>query len=153
MAARRIVRSAFLAAAVAAAFGLAPSPPLLARQAKDPPPKSDPPKPDPPKPPKDQQDELFTIHILVTAGDKNKPVDSASVYVRYEENRKFRRDKLAEMDLKTSAEGKVRVPYVPKGKILIQVIAKGWKTYGKWFDLTEDGQVFKIHLLPPPHWY
>jgi len=112
------------------------------------------------KPPADKQGsdakakaEPVTIHIEVTAGEKDKPVEGASVYVRYNEVHKIRSDKLIEMNVKTSINGKVKVPLVPKGKILIQVIAEGWKTYGRWFDLTEDGQVFKIHLDRPPHWY
>jgi hypothetical protein len=95
---------------------------------------------------------LLTIHIEVTAGENEKPVEAASVYVRFAESPK-KPDRLSEMNVKTSQEGKVRIPLVPKGKILIQVIAPGWKTFGKWFDLTDDEQVFKIHLDKPPKWY
>jgi len=109
-----------------------------------------PPTPDGAKPGKGQQ---VTIHIEVTAGAKDKPVDNASVYVRYPDPRRFKSEHLAEMNVKTSQEGRVKVPLVPKGRILIQVIAPGWKTFGKWFDLTEDEQVFKIHLDNPPKWY
>ncbi|HVN10373.1 MAG TPA: hypothetical protein VMV61_15470 [Patescibacteria group bacterium] len=146
----RIRRSCCSLVAFIAAIGLLSSNSLFARQSKDPPAKSDPPKSSKDK---DREADLCVIHIEVTAGEKNVPVDSASVYVRFKEDPKSKSDKLVEMDLKTSAEGKVRVPYVPKGRILIQVIAEHWKTYGKWFDLTEDGQVFKIHLDPPHHWY
>src|SRR5271155_1884492 len=119
-----------------------------AQQADAPPPASSTPaKPDNAKP------QILTIHIEVTAGEKNKPVDSASVYVRYNEPHKIKADKLIEMNVKTTMEGKVRVPLVPKGRILIQVIAPGWKTFGKWFDLSDDEQVFKIHLDNPPKWY
>ena len=106
-----------------------------------------------PAKPADAKPERVTIHIEVTAGDKNIPVDSASVYVRYNEEHKIKADKLVEMNVKTTMEGKVRVPLVPKGKILIQVIAPHWKTFGRWYDLTEDGQVFKIHLDKPHQWY
>ena len=95
----------------------------------------------------------FTIRIEVTAGEKEKPVENASVYIRYPESRKLKSDRLVEMDVKTSTEGKAKVPLVPKGRILIQVVAPGWKTFGKWFDLTEDEQVFKIHLDNRPKWY
>ena len=115
---------------------------------------SDAPQPDSkPAKPADAKPERVTIHIQVSAGDKNIPVDSASVYVRYNEAHIIRADKLVEMNVKTNMEGKVRVPLVPKGKILIQVIAPEWKTFGRWFDLTEDGQVFKIHLDKPHKWY
>ena len=103
-------------------------------------------------PAKPQPPQLVTIHIEVTGGDKNKPIESASVYVRYKEHHKIKADKLIEMNVKTSVDGKVKVPLVPKGRILIQVIAEGWKTYGRWTDLTDDGQVFKIHLDRPPNW-
>jgi hypothetical protein len=106
-----------------------------------------------PEKPPDAKLERVIIHIEVTAGDKNVPVDSASVYVRYNEAHKIKADKLVEMNVKTNMEGKVRVPLVPKGKILIQVIAPNWKTFGRWFDLTDDEQVFKIHLDKPPKWY
>jgi hypothetical protein len=105
------------------------------------------------KPAKAAPPEPVTIHIEVSAGDSSKPVESASVYVRFSETHKFKSDKLIEMNVKTTPEGKARVPLVPKGKILIQVIAPGWKTFGKWFDLTDDEQVFKIHLDRPPKWY
>ena len=116
--------------------------------AQQPPSASEEKKPEKPGPP-----EPVTIRIEVTAGDNNKPVEAASIYVRYNEAHKIKADKLVEMNVKTTPEGRARVPLVPKGKILIQVIAPGWKTFGKWFDLTEDNQVFKIHLDRPPKWY
>jgi len=119
-----------------------------AGQAQDGPPQSPSDKPAKPQPP-----QIVTIRIEVTGGEKEKPIENASVYVRYNEPHKIKSDKLIEMNVKTSIEGKVKVPLVPKGKILIQVIAEGWKTYGRWYDLTEDGQVFKIHLDRPHKWY
>lgn len=144
----RILPVAFLLAGFAAGFCLLAASAAGARRAQDAPGKSEPSKQDKPQAP-----EQVTIHVEVTAGEKNKPVENASVYVRYYETHKFKSDKLIELDVKTSVAGKARVPLVPKGRILIQVVAEGWKPYGRWFDLTEDGQVFKIHLDPPHHWY
>jgi len=93
------------------------------------------------------------LRIEVTAGDKNKPVDSASVYVRYVEERTLRKDKKIEMNVKTNKEGIARVPDVPKGKVLIQVIAEGWKTFGRWYEVSADEEVVKIKLEKPPRWY
>jgi len=93
------------------------------------------------------------LRIEVTAGERNKPVDSASVYVRYVEERKLRKDKKIEMNVKTNKEGIVRVPEVPKGRVLIQVIAEGWKTFGRWYEITADEEVVKIKLEKPPRWY
>lgn len=140
--------AAFLLAAFAPGSCLLALPSASARQPQDASGKSEPAKQDKPQPP-----ELVTIRIEITAGEKNKPIENASVYVRYNEPHKFKSDKLVEMNVKSSAEGKARVPLVPKGRIMIQVVAEGWKPYGRWFDLTEDGQVFKIHLDPPHRWY
>ncbi len=93
------------------------------------------------------------LRIEVTAGETNKPVDSASVYVRYVEERTLRKDKKIEMNIKTNKDGIARVPDVPKGKVLIQVIAEGWKTFGRWYEITADDLVVKIKLEKPPRWY
>jgi hypothetical protein len=94
-----------------------------------------------------------TLRIEVTAGDDGKPVDSASVYVRYEVERKLAKDKKIEQNWKTNREGQVKVPDVPKGKVLIQVIAPRWKTFGQWYDIKENEEVIKIRLQKPPQWY
>ena len=96
---------------------------------------------------------VSTLHIEITAGDNDKPVDSASVYVRYPKARMFGREKLPEMDLKTNREGMVKVPNVPRGKVLVQVMAPGWRTYGRWFDLDQPEQTIKIKLEKPTRWY
>ena len=63
------------------------------------------------------------------------------------------KDKLAEMSFKTNEDGSVKVPAVPQGKILIQVIAKGLHTYGKWYDIEKDQDTIAIKLEPAPRWY
>jgi hypothetical protein len=93
------------------------------------------------------------IRIRVTTKD-GKPVGNASVYVRYYTSGGFlRHEKLAELDFKTNQDGSVKVPEIPQGKIMIQVIAKGWHTYGRWFNVEKDEETITIHLKPPPHWY
>jgi hypothetical protein len=141
-----------LPAALLAATSIFSIPALSARQSQNAPAKSGPDKSAPDTPAKPQPPQPVTIRIEVTGGDKNKPIENASVYVRYNEPHRFKSEKLVEMNVKTSVDGKVKVPLVPKGKILIQVIAEGWKTYGRWFELTDDGQVFKIHLDRPASW-
>jgi uncharacterized GH25 family protein len=93
------------------------------------------------------------LHLRVLTND-GKPVGNASVYVRFYTDGGFmHHDKLAELDLKTNQDGTVKVPPVPQGKILIQVIATGWHTFGKWYDVEQDEQSIEIKLEPPPHWY
>lgn len=93
------------------------------------------------------------LRIEVTGGEKDQPVESASVYVKYLQPRTFAKDKKIEMNLKTNREGVVRVPEIPRGKVLIQVIAEGWKTFGRWYDIQQEQQVIKIRLGKPPRWY
>jgi hypothetical protein len=91
------------------------------------------------------------IHVTDPNG---KAVGNASVYVRYyTSGGLLHHEKLEEMDLKTNQDGSVKVPEIPQGKILIQVIAKGWHTYGKWYEIAQGQQSVPIKLEPPPHWY
>jgi hypothetical protein len=94
------------------------------------------------------------LKIEVVSGSDGKPIGNASVYVRYNESGGFlHKDKLAELNFKTNQDGSAKVPEIPQGKILIQVIAKGWHTFGKWYDIAADEQTIQIKLDPPPHWY
>ena len=93
------------------------------------------------------------LRIIVTAGE-DKPIGNASVYVRFNTPGGFlRHEKQVEMNFKTNQDGSVKVPEIPQGRILIQVIAKGWHTYGKWYDVEKDEETIAIKLAPPPHWY
>jgi len=93
------------------------------------------------------------IRVLVT-DPKDQPISNASVYVRYNvSGGLFHKDHLAELSFKTNQQGSLKVPEVPQGKVLIQVIAKGWHTYGQWYDMDKDEESVTIKLEPPPHWY
>ena len=88
------------------------------------------------------------LRIEVTGGDENKPVPDASVYLR------FPKAKKVELDLKTNQEGIARSPAIPQGRVLIQIVVSGWKTYGEYHEVTEAEQTIRIHLLKPTtHWY
>jgi len=101
--------------------------------------------------PSDPATTKLRIHV-VSADDK--PVGNASVYVRFPvAGGIFHKDKLAELNLKTNEDGSVKVPDIPRGKILIQVVAKGWKTYGKWHEIDSEAMTVEIKLEPPAHWY
>jgi hypothetical protein len=99
-------------------------------------------------------DSLTTkIRIVITGGEKDQPIVGASVYVRFTEPKFLHKDKLVEMNLKTNLEGIVKVPEIPRGRTQIQVIARGWKTYGKWYDLQNEEETIKIKLDRPTKWY
>src|ERR1700731_4310082 len=104
------------------------------------------------KEPKSADQGTTKLRIVVTGNDK--PVSNASVYVKYNEpGGLFHHEKLAEMNFKSNLDGTVKVPEIPRGKILIQVIAKGWHTYGKWYEIETESETIRIKLEPPPRWY
>jgi hypothetical protein len=96
-----------------------------------------------------------TVHltIVVTGGEDKKPVDSASVYVKFVHERMLAKDKKIEMNLKTNLSGVCHVPEIPRGKFLVQVIAPGWKTFGEYFEAEQAEQTINIALVRPPKWY
>ena len=93
------------------------------------------------------------LTIIVTGGEEKKPVDSASVYIRYAEGRKIGKDKKVEMNLKTNQSGVCHVPEIPPVRFLVQVIAEGWKTYGEYYDPADLERAININLSRPPKWY
>jgi hypothetical protein len=93
------------------------------------------------------------ITIEVTGGEKSVPVENASVYVKFIEEHAIKKDKKLEMNVKTSRDGIAHVPNAPMGRVLVQVVAEGWKTYGRWLDITDPKQTIKVHLEKPPKWY
>lgn len=97
--------------------------------------------------------EPHRLRIEVTGGDKAVPVENASVYVKYVEEHVIRKDKKLELNVKTNREGVAHVAEAPLGRALIQIIAEGWKTYGRWYDITDPHQVIKVRLERPPKWY
>ena len=111
-----------------------------------------------PKDKKDSKDEKskqakVKLRIQVLS-NKDKPISNASVYVRFNQSGGvFHSDKLAELNLKTNQDGSVRVPEIPQGQIMIQVVAPGWHTYGKWYDIDKDEEMIRINLEPPSHLY
>ena len=93
------------------------------------------------------------ITIEVTGGEKNVPIENASIYVKYVQEHAIKKDTKLEMNVKTSREGIAHVPNAPMGRVLVQVVAEGWKTYGRWMDITDPKQTIKVHLEKPPRWY
>jgi len=105
------------------------------------------------QPPATRPDAAARITIEVKGGANEVPVENASVYVKYVEEHVIKKDKKVELNVKTSREGVAHIPNAPLGRALVQVIAEGWKTYGRWYDISDPKQVIKIHLERPPKWY
>ncbi len=93
------------------------------------------------------------VTVEVSGGDTETPVENASVYVKYIDEKTVVKGKKLELNVKTNRDGTAHIPNAPLGRVLIQVVADGWKTYGRWYDITETKQTFKLHLEKPPKWY
>jgi uncharacterized GH25 family protein len=99
--------------------------------------------------------DLTKLTISVT-NERGKPVDQASVIVKFVQGRskmKFGAKIRTEWETKTSQEGIVKIPSIPQGKILIQVIAKNYQTYGETIDVQEEEKTIDIKLKPPQAQY
>ena len=95
------------------------------------------------------------LKVLVT-NQTGKGIDNASVIIKFVQGRskaKFGAKDRREWNLKTNQEGMVKVPSIPQGKILIQVIAKNYQTFGETFDVETVEKTVEIKLNPPQAQY
>jgi hypothetical protein len=98
--------------------------------------------------PDDTPSDTATLRVELTGGDAKKPIVDASVYLKFTED-KLLRDKKVEFNLKTNQNGVARSPEIPKGRVLIQIVSPGWKTFGKYYEIDEDEQTIQINLQRP----
>jgi hypothetical protein len=99
--------------------------------------------------------DFTNLQVIVTNVD-GKPVDNASVIIKFVKGRsavKFGAKIRKEWEMKTTQEGIVKVPSIPQGKILIQVIAKNYQTFGETFDVDQGEKTIEIKLNPPQDQY
>lgn len=82
----------------------------------------------------------------------DKPIDRASVIVKFVEGRDYAKlgKKIhTSWQMKTNQEGLAKIPAIPQGKLLIQVIAKGYQTFGQTFEVDEAERTIEIKLNAP----
>ena len=95
----------------------------------------------------------LTIHVTTDSG---KPIDHASVVVKFVQGRskvKFGKKIRTEYELHTNEDGIAKIPPIPQGTILIQVIAKDYQTFGQSFDVAEEEKTLEVKLNPPQPQY
>jgi hypothetical protein len=98
--------------------------------------------------------DLTKLTVVVTNAS-GKPVDRADVIVKFSGRSilKLGAKVRTSWEMRSSQEGVAHIPELPKGKILIQVIAKNYQTFGQTFDVTEDEKTIEIKLNPPQEQY
>jgi len=85
-----------------------------------------------------------------------KPIDRASVIVKFVEGRsaiKLGKKIIKNWEIRTNQEGIAKLPAIPQGKVKIQVIAKGYQTFGDVFEIDEEEKTVEIKLNPPQAQY
>jgi hypothetical protein len=93
---------------------------------------------------------------IVVKNQAGKPVDHASVVVRFVQGHsvvKLGKAIRTTFELRSNQEGEARIPSIPQGKILVQIIAKGYQTFGQTFDIAEEEKDLEITLNPPQQQY
>ena len=93
------------------------------------------------------------VHVTTLGG---RPIDRADVVVRFVKGRsviKLGKQVRTTWEMRTNQDGEAKVPEIPQGTILIQVIAKGYQTFGQTFDVDEAEKTLDIKLNPPQPQY
>jgi hypothetical protein len=99
--------------------------------------------------------DLTTLTVAVKSPYDN-PVDNASVIVKFVKGRskaKLGTKIRKEWETRTNQEGLAKIPPIPQGSILVQVIAKGYQTFGQTFDIDEEAKTIEVKLNPPQAQY
>ncbi len=98
-------------------------------------------------------DHRVNLEIKLLGKTNCKPIKDASVYIKFKEKRRLRRDKKREWVSKTNREGRAVVRGVPEGTVLVQIVIPGWRPYGKFHKIKSPKHVLQIELERPPKWF
>jgi hypothetical protein len=96
-------------------------------------------------------DEYATIRIVVLKRYNGKPLRNAAVVLH--EVKKDGKQSRAGLELKTDSQGRASYEGVPYGKLRIQVIAPGFRTYGEDYDITQPEHEIVIKMQRPTEQY
>jgi hypothetical protein len=98
---------------------------------------------------KTPESELKTssVNMTVVRNSSGKPVKNAEVVIHLIDN--HGKQKEEGLELKTHDDGKAEATGIPYGKVRIQVIAPGFRTYGEDFSIDQPTLEFTIKLQKP----
>jgi len=94
--------------------------------------------------------EYSSVKFLVLK-DNGKPMRNASV-ILHPVDKKGHQEK-GGLELKTDPDGKTNMDGVPYGKMRVQVIAPGFRTYGEDIEINQPEQEITIKLEKPQDQY
>ena len=97
------------------------------------------------------EDKSSELKFLVLKDYNGKPVRNASVILH--PVRKDGKQERGGFQLKTDQEGKTSFEGVPYGKLRVQVLARGFQTYGEDFEIKQPTTEITIKLKQPAGQY
>lgn len=87
------------------------------------------------------------VEVTILRGEDGKPIENAAVVFQLEGDK-------GNMELKTNEDGKAMIDVLPTGsKVLLQVLAKGYQTYGKDYTIDKTEMAFSIKMNRPGKQY
>ena len=94
---------------------------------------------------------VATLRFAVVKADSGKPVRNAPVVMHFV-NEKGKQER-GGLELKTDAEGKASYEGVPYGKLRVQVLARGFQTFGEDYEVKQPTLDITIRLNRPSGQY
>jgi hypothetical protein len=95
----------------------------------------------------------LNVHVATPGG---RPIEHADVVVKFISGHSailLGKAIRTSWEMRTNQEGVAKVPEVPQGKILIQVIATGYQTFGQTYEIYELEKTIDIKLNSPQEQY
>ena len=99
------------------------------------------------KKPPEPELKTASVNMIVIRNSSGKPVKNAEVVIHLIDN--HGKQKQEGLELKTHEDGKAEATGIPYGKVRIQVIAPGFRTYGEDFRIDQPNHEFTIKLQKP----
>lgn len=92
-------------------------------------------------------DPVSRIEVTILRADDDKPIENAAVVFTLVGDK-------GNMELKTNEDGKAVIDVLPLGsKVLLQVLAKGYQTYGKDYSIDKPEIALEVKLKRPGKQY
>lgn len=91
---------------------------------------------------------LTDITVMVTEAKTDKPIFQARLTLQFRDP-DSRRGKMISYSAKTDIHGKYKFTFIPMDKVLLVVTAPNHQTFGKEFQITEQGQIIQVKLKKP----
>jgi uncharacterized GH25 family protein len=94
--------------------------------------------------------------IVKVKNTHDKPVDNAEVILDFlgsHQMEKLGKRKAVHWEVHSNQEGMAHFPPVPQGTIQIQVVAKGYQTFGDKYEIETDSKGIDVTLNPPQAQY